>query len=87
VVGGSGGILLHRDGHVAHVPVCRLGDLADRIGKGQQPGAGQLVHLADVAVVGERGHRHVGDVVGIDERLELVGRRHTTSPPRTASNR
>ena len=66
----------------------RLGDLGGRLGEGQQPRTGQLVELPDVTVVGERGHRDVGDVVGVDERLGDVsppGR--ATSPLSTCSSR
>jgi hypothetical protein len=34
--------------------------------------AGELVQLADVPVVGQRGDRDVGDVLGVDERLRSV---------------
>ena len=73
LLGGAGCVLLDGDRHVADVPARRLGDLADGVGERHQPRAGQLVDLADVAVVGERRHRDVGDVVGVDERLELIG--------------
>ena len=53
----------------------RRGDLVDRLGEGQQARAGQLVQLADVAVIGERGDGDVGDVVGVDERLGGVAGR------------
>ena len=38
--------------------------------EGEEPGSGDLVELADVAVVGEGGDRDLGDVVGVDEGLE-----------------
>ncbi|HEV3398622.1 MAG TPA: NAD(P)H-binding protein, partial [Actinomycetes bacterium] len=43
----------------------RLGDLLDRLREREEPGAGHLVELADVPVVGERRDRDVGDVVGV----------------------
>ena len=50
---------------------------ADGVGEAQQPWAGQLVDLADMAVLGEGGRRDLGDVVGVDERLGCVsGREH-----------
>ena len=52
-----------------------LDDLVDRLGEGQKPRAGQLVELADVPVIGQRGDRDVGDVVGVDERLRRVAGR------------
>ena len=53
------------------------------LGEAQQPRAGQLVDLPGVAGLGERRHRDVGDVVGVDERVELavVGREHHLAGP------
>ena len=65
-------MLLDRDRHVADVAPGRARDLGDGFGEGQQPRAGQLVDLADVAFVGECGDRDVGDVVGVDERFRGV---------------
>jgi hypothetical protein len=48
---------------------CGSADLRDSVAEAEQPRTGQLVEVADVAVVGQRGHRDVGDVVGIHERL------------------
>ena len=55
-------------------PVVSL-DLRGRLGERQQARSGELVEPADVLVVGERGDRDVGDVVGIDERLGGVAGR------------
>ncbi len=67
--------VLGRHRQVAHLPARRLRDLVDGVGERQQAGAGQLVDLAHMAVVGQRGDRDVGDVVGVDERLGRVARR------------
>jgi hypothetical protein len=75
VVVGAGGALLHRDRHVADVAAGRRGDLADRVGEGHQPRAGQLVQLADVPVGGQRCRCDIGDLVGVGEGLELIAGR------------
>ena len=62
-------------GHVRDLAAGGAGDLVHRLGERQQARAGQLVELADVAVVGERGDGDVGDVVGVDERLRRVAGR------------
>ena len=49
-----------------------LGDLDGDVGERQQPRTGQLVHLPDVPVLGERRDRDVGDVVDVDERFRHV---------------
>jgi hypothetical protein len=41
--------------------------------------SGDLVDLAGMAVLGE-GHHHVGDVLGVDERLAHLGRRQGHRP-------
>jgi DNA-binding transcriptional LysR family regulator len=55
-----------------------LRDLLDRLREGQQPRAGQLVDLAPVPVLRQRGDRDVRDVLGVDERLLHApgGQRH-----------
>ena len=47
----------------------------DSLGEGQQPGPGQLVELANVALVGQRRDRDIRDVVRVDERLGCLTRR------------
>jgi hypothetical protein len=49
-------------------------DLLDGLGERQQSRTGHLVLAAAVPTLGQRGHRHVGDVVGVDERLVPVER-------------
>ena len=51
-------------------------DLRDRLLEAQRPRPGELVDLAVVAVLGQRGGRDVGDVLDVDERLGDVPRRH-----------
>jgi hypothetical protein len=46
---------LRGDGEVADLAAVRLRDLADRVGEGEQPGAGDLVELAGVARLGDGG--------------------------------
>ena len=60
-------MLLDRDRHVTDVAPGRPRDLADRLTEGQQPRAGQLVHLPDVTFVGQGGDGDVGDVVSVHE--------------------
>ena len=45
------------------------GELRRDLLEAQRARAGELVDLADVAVVGQRGDRDVGDVLGVHERL------------------
>jgi hypothetical protein len=75
-----GSEVLDRHRHVADLPARRLSDLPDGVGERQQAGAGQLVDLAHMAVVGQRGDRDVGDVVGVDERLRRVRGRERELP-------
>jgi hypothetical protein len=73
---GSGGrVLIERDRQVADLPAGCLSDLADGLGEGQRPRAGQLVELARIPLLRQRGDRDVSDVVGIDERFGRVARR------------
>jgi hypothetical protein len=39
------------------------------LSEAEQPRTGQLVELADVAVVRQRRHHDVGNIVDVDERL------------------
>ena len=58
----------------AHVAAGRGGDLRRGLVEAQRARAGQLVDLAVVAVLGQRGDRDVGDVLDVDERLGHVAR-------------
>ena len=64
--------ILQRDRHVADLAAGRVRDLRHRFCEAEQARAGELVELANVPVVGQRGDRDVGNVVGVDERLPDV---------------
>ena len=51
----------------------RSRDLVNRLRECQQPGASQLVELANMTIIGERGYGNLRDVIGVDEGL-LHGR-------------
>ena len=68
------------DRHVADVASRRLADLGRGVREGEQPRPGHLVPLPDVAIVGQRRHGDVGDVVGVDERLGHVPGRERQLP-------
>jgi hypothetical protein len=72
VVGGLGCVLLERDRDVADLAADRGGELGGNLVEGERARAGQLVEPADVAVVGERRDRHIGDIVGVEERRRHV---------------
>ncbi len=60
--------------HEAQRPTGRGGDLRRRLVEAQRARTGQLVDLAVVAVLGQRQHGDLGDVVDVDERLgDLAG--------------
>ena len=52
-------------------------DLRRRTRNRQEPRTADLVELANVPVVRQRGDGHIGDVVGVDERLnDIANRQH-----------
>ena len=59
----------------AHAAPGRGGDLRDRLVEAQRARAGELVDLAVVPVLRQRGDRDVGDVLGVHERLGHVAAR------------
>jgi hypothetical protein len=67
-----GHVLVGGQRHVTDVAAGRPGDLRDHVGEGHQPRAAELVAPAGVPVLGECGDRHLGDVLGVDERLLAV---------------
>ena len=70
-------------GLVSNVASAGVGDVGDRVSEGHQSGAGQLVHLAGVLVLDERGDGG-RDVVGVDEGFQDVADRQRESPARMA---
>ena len=62
-------VLVHGDGAVTDLAAARPGDLAHRLRERHQARAGELVEPARVAVLGQRLHRRIRDVVGVEERL------------------
>ena len=71
----QGLVLLDGDRNVPERAAGRLGDLLDRFREGQQARTGQLVDPTGVPFLRQRRDGHVGDVVGVDERLDRVARR------------
>ena len=53
MLGRLGGVLIQRNRHVLDLPARDGRDLHGHLGEGQRSGAGELVELADVAIVGE----------------------------------
>ena len=71
-----------RDAHEADLAAGGGRDLRGGLVEAQRARTGQLVDLALVAVLGQRGHRDVGDVLDVDERLGDVahGQRDLARP-------
>ena len=63
-------VVTHRHGREPDRATRGVRDLGDRFGERQEAGSGDLVDLTGVTAFGERGDRDVGDVVGVDERLD-----------------
>jgi hypothetical protein len=72
LLGGSRRILLDRHRQVPDVTAGRRAEVVGHVGECQEPGPGQLIELADVLVVGQRGDGDVGDVVRVHEGLGRV---------------
>ncbi len=72
---------------VAQLASDGVADDGEGLGEGERPGAGQFVGLAGVAVAGEGAHRHVGDVLHVDEQFTTVpgGRRELARAGRNKS--
>lgn len=67
--------LVERDRLIAYRPSDGPGEFGGDVGERQQPWAGHLIDLADVAVLGQRRGRDFGDVASVDERFgNLAGR-------------
>jgi hypothetical protein len=54
----SGRELLRGDWHITDLAAGGSRDLADRVGEGEQPGAGHLVHAAGMAILCQPQQRH-----------------------------